>query len=552
MTLNIHTEQDDQRQLKMTVEVPEERVARQMRLTARKLGRDVNIPGFRRGKVPYNVLVKRLGKEMIRAEAVEDLLQPVFEEAMEELQPDIYAQAQFDDMEMDPLVLKFTVPLNPVIELGVYRELREEVEPVQVADEALADALEHVRTHHQQLEDVDRPAEAGDMVTLGGRGVLQKEEAESAESDEADAAEESKEDVETLTEEEADEILANAQEQVIFEEERLELVMDKEKVFVGTEFVDNVLGMRAGEEKTFTITFPEDFEEEDLAGKAADFTVSVLNVQNRILPELDDELAKLEGDYETLDELREATRERLQEQAENEAKNERIEKMIDHLLEDATLTYPPAAVEQEIDSMLENFKAQVTRSGWQWEDFVKIQGTDENQLRENFRENAAERLERQLVLRQFVLDELLTVTMEDIDGLIDARLGNFGDNEELMQGMRDYYRSGPGFEVLSSEVLMDKAYDRMVAILTGEAPDLEELQAQLEAGETDEAAEDEDADGEDADGEADIAGDAAEAAAEEAEVDASAKVDAQSADADVDADAEEPETGAEDEETAVE
>jgi trigger factor len=501
VTLTIHTEQDDQRQLKMTVEVAEERVGKQMRQTARKLGRDVNIPGFRRGKVPYNVLVKRLGAEMIRAEAIEDLLQPVFEEAMAEVDPDIYAQAQFDDMEMEPLVLKFTIPLNPVIELGDYRELREEIETVEVTDEAVAEALEHARTHHQQLEDVDRGAEAGDMVTLSGRGVLVKDEGAEEEGDSApeqeaeeDAAAEAADDTDEseLTEEAADEILAAAQEQVIFQEESVELVMDAEKVFARTDFVQNVLGLTAGEEKSFTITFPEEYDDEELAGKEAAFEISVLNVQNRILPDLDDELAKLEGDYETLEDLTTATRERLQEQAENEAKNARIEKMIDDLLEDATLTYPPAAVEQEIDDMMENFKSQVTRSGWQWEDFVKIQGMDEAQLRENFRENAAERLERQLVLRQFVLDEKLTVTMEDIDGMIDERVGSFGDNEELIAGMRDYYRSGPGFDMLSSEVLMEKAYDRMVAILSGEAPDLAELEAELaaasdEADETEEA-----------------------------------------------------------------
>jgi trigger factor len=518
VTLTIHTEQDDQRQLKMTVEVAEERVSKQMRQTARKLGRDVNIPGFRRGKVPYNVLVKRLGAEVIRAEAIEDLLQPVFEEAMAEVEPEIYAQAQFDDMEMEPLVLKFTIPLNPVIELGDYRELREEIEPVSVTDEAVAEALEHARTHHQELEDVDRGAEAGDMVTLSGRGVLVKDE-EAAEEAEEDAAEEAADDTDEseLTEEAADEILAAAQEQVIFQEESLELVMDAEKVFAGTDFVQNVLGLTAGEGKSFTITFPEEYDDEELAGKEAAFEISVLNVQNRILPDLDDELAKLEGDYETLEELTTATRERLQEQAENEAKNARIEKMIDDLLEDATLTYPPAAVEQEIDDMMENFKSQVTRSGWQWEDFVKIQGMDEAQLRENFRENGAERLERQLVLRQFVIDEKLTVTMEDIDGMIDERVGSFGDNEELIAGMRDYYRSGPGFDMLSSEVLMEKAYDRMVAILSGEAPDLDELEAEMAAAEEETEADD-----------------AAEAVAEEESTTASDEAD------DAPAEAEEP------------
>ena len=104
MTLNIKTEQDDQRQLLMTIEVPEERVEKQMRQTARKLGRDAAIPGFRKGKVPYPVLLKRVGRDALRTEAGEDMLQAVFEEALKEVDPDIYAQASFDNMELNPLV----------------------------------------------------------------------------------------------------------------------------------------------------------------------------------------------------------------------------------------------------------------------------------------------------------------------------------------------------------------------------------------------------------------------------------------------------------------
>ena len=112
MTLTIHTEQDEQRQLHLTIEVPEERVEKQMRETARKLAKDINLPGFRRGKAPYSVVLNRVGRDSLRAEAVEDILQPVFEEALDEINPEMYAQAQFDDLEMEPLVLKFIIPLT--------------------------------------------------------------------------------------------------------------------------------------------------------------------------------------------------------------------------------------------------------------------------------------------------------------------------------------------------------------------------------------------------------------------------------------------------------
>ena len=466
MTLKIQTEQDDQRQLLMTIEVPEDRVEKQMQVTARKLAKAVSIPGFRRGKVPYQVLVKRLGRDALRTEAVEDMLQSVFTEALDEVDPDIYAPANFDDMQMEPLVLKFTVPLTPEVTLGNYRELRKEIEPVEISDEAIDQALERIQTQHQQLEDADRPGASGDMVTLSGKGeLLPQEETEEAESETAESNEET----------EATDSHEHPDENVIFNTESVDLVMDAKQIFWGQDFVDNVVGMAAGDEKTFTVTFPEDFDEEDLAGRDATFTVNVLNVRSRILPPLDDELAKLEGTFETLDELRDSIREELQSNAEGEAKNELIEGMIDDLLESATLVYPPAAVEVEIDGMMDNFKNQVTRAGWSWEDFLQLQSAQEDTLRDNFRSGAEEQLKRQLVLRQFIFDEKLRVTEEDINAAIDERTGQFSDNEALLAGMRDYYKSGPGFDMLSSEVLMEKAYARIEAVLTGNAPDLAEL-----------------------------------------------------------------------------
>ena len=484
MTLQITTEENEQRELAVTIEVPEDRVQKAMRQTARKLSRRFNIPGFRKGKAPYSVVVSYLGgAQAVRAETVEELVQPVFQEAMEEIDAEPYAQASFDDMQMEPLVLKFIIPLSPTIELGEYRSIRKEIEPVVITDEAVEEALERVQSRHAEVEDVDRPVELGDLVALAGKGELVAEAAEAEAEVEAEEDETAVDDLEAA----ADELLeADDEAQIIFQEERVELVMDSKKVFANTPFVENIVGMSAGESKTFNFTFADEYEDQDLAGQEATFTVTVLNVQKRDLPPLDDDLAKLEGEYETLDDLRTTLRDQLQEQAESEAQNERLEGMIDDLLKDATLVYPPAAVEQEIDSMIETFKNQATRSGWAWEDFLRLQGSNEESIREGFRETAVERLERQLVLRQFVLSEKLTVSAEDIDDKISDRVQVFGDNEELQQNMRNYYQTGYGFDMISSEILMDKAHERIAAILQGQAPDLDALDAEEETADSSE------------------------------------------------------------------
>jgi trigger factor len=456
VTLTIHTEENEQRELKLTIEVPEERVEKQMRQAARKLGREISIPGFRRGKVPYNVILRRVGRDALRAEAVDEMVQGVFEEALDELEPEVYGRPTFDDMENEPLVLKFTIPLTPQVDLAEYRELRKEIEPVEITDEAVEEALEQAQIRHQKVESVDRPAAVGDIVTVSGIGELIQV------VDDEDEADESSDDTAT----------DNDEKDIIFNEESIDFLLDAEKLFFGKEFIENIVGMSAGDEKSFSITFPEDREEEELAGKEADFEIEILDVKERELPPLDDELAKLEGDYETLAELQEGLKEGLQKQAEADAKNQLIEDTISDMLEGASLVYPPVAVEMEIDDMVDSFKEQVTRSGWEWEDFIRLQNNSEEDIRNNFRENAVERLERQQVLRQFVLKEKLTVSAEDVDAAIENRLESFGDNDEFKESMRNYFNSGYGFDMISSEIIMDKVHERMVAILGGDAPDL--------------------------------------------------------------------------------
>lgn len=451
MTLTINTEEDERRQLKVTVEVPEERVEQQMKRTARQVGRNVSIPGFRPGKVPYEVLVQRVGREALRSEAVEEILNPVFEEALAEIDVTPYAQPRLDDVHMEPLVVAFTIPMEPVVELGDYRSLRRDVEPVEVTEEALQDALERVRTEHQIVEPVDRPAMSGDVVALSGTG----------------------------------EIIEEDYSDVIFDEERIEMLLDPETTFAGTDFVDNLIGMEVGDEGEFTITFPEDEEDEALAGKEATFSVTVLDVKSRHLPELDDELAREEGDYDTLEELREALRDQLKEQAEQKARDDLFDSVMEEMIEQGRIIYPPILVDQELDQMLETMKNQATQSGWQWEDYLMLQGETEESLREEWQERAQERIQRGLVLQEFIRLEKLSLDEDELETAIDERLEQFDENEDLREQMRDYFHEDEGLEMLSSQLVIEKVYDRMEAIVTGNAPDLEALEAEDVADEAD-------------------------------------------------------------------
>lgn len=452
MSLTIQTEVDDQQQMAMTIEVDEDRVQEAMKKKARELGREIAVPGFRRGKAPLDAVVRRIGEATLRSETIEDLIQPVFEEALNQADVVPFARASLDDIDPQPLVLRFTVPLVPLVSLGDYREKRKDVVPIEITDEAVQEALEYTRTRHQNIESVERAAAVGDVLSIGGIGRLVPAEGDEATADET-----------------------------IFNEESIDVLLDSETLFISTSFVDELVGMSAGDEKSFTITFPDEYEPMvDFAGRSAAFTLTVLDVKNRELPPLDDELAKLEGDYETLDDLRAVITEDLRLQAEENAREDLVEEMTNGLVDEATIVFPPAAVDAQIDDMVGDFKHRLEHSGWRFQDYLQLQGLTEDAMREEFRESAETQLRRQLVVRQFILDEKLRITAEDIDRQIEERVANF-EKESLKDSMRQYFRSEQGFDAISSTILRDKVYERWVAILSGNAPDLAELEAQEDA-----------------------------------------------------------------------
>lgn len=446
MTLNIQTEENEQRQLKVTVEVPEARVQDQMRRTARKFARDVQVPGFRRGKAPYNVLVQRFGREYIRSEAVEEMLDPIFNETLTEVDVAPYGQVSLDDMQIEPLVVSFTIPMEPLVTLGDYRAIRREIEAVEVGEDAVDEALEHLRSHQAVLEPVNRPVMSGDVAAISGTGEIVEEDAT----------------------------------EVIMDEERIELLMDADKTFPGTDFVDNLIGMEVGDEGEFTVKFPEKYDEEGLAGREASFTITVLDVKSRYLPELNDEFAQEEGEYETLEELRDGLRKDLQKQAKQSARDELLDEFVEEVAESAEIVYPPTVVEEELTQMVENLKSQATRSGWKWEDYLTLQGETEEALREQWREQAQGRVKRGLVVRELIEQEKLALTEEELDTAIDERLERFEANDELRDQMREFFRQPPGMEIISNDLIMEKVYERIEAIVTGHAPDLDALEDESE------------------------------------------------------------------------
>lgn len=484
MALNIKTEPMEDRQMSLLVEVDQERVDSELRKAARKVARQYRIPGFRQGKAPYTVILQYVGLPTLFNEFIEPLGQEIYQKALEEIDFEPYAQAQLDIDSLEPLTYKFTVPLEPEIELGDYRSLRVEETPVEVTDEEINAQLEEYLEEYAEYGEVDRPSEYGDLLTIDVKSVIVDDEAEEP--------------------------------TVVLDETDWDVTPDEENPMEPPGFDEALLGMSPGDEKEFTLEWPAD-SQSIYAGKQAKFDVKLHKIEAHSKPELNDEFAQMVGpDFKTLDDLKNNIRESLVEERQAEAENEYLDKALDELVAQTTMVYPPVVVEDQIDVMVNELERQLRQYGIESaEDYLRQMGQDLEQYRESLRENAEVIARRNLVISELYSQEGIDVAEEDLEERINRMIGEMGgdgeEESESTQALREMMRSGSGRAVIESQVLQEKALERLLAIVRGEElPPKGEPKA---AGAADEAAT-EDADAGD---EAEVAETSDEPAAESSE-----------------------------------
>ena len=226
-TLKIDTEALEDRQVQITVEIPDERLQAAMRSTARRLSRETRIPGFRPGKAPYNIIINKFGEEIVFEEALDDLGKEIYRQALEEMELDPYGPGSLDEVvSRDPLVIRYTVPLSPEVDLGSYREIRIPWEPPQVTDDALEAVLEDIRQRRALIEPADRPAQLSDVVVLNISGELRDP------PDERDAT--------------------------LLDNQGVEVLVAEETDWPIPGIVEHLVGLEAGDERQFEYEFPEE------------------------------------------------------------------------------------------------------------------------------------------------------------------------------------------------------------------------------------------------------------------------------------------------------
>jgi trigger factor len=428
--LKISSEATGEREVSLTIEVEEERVNRARQRAAHQVSREINIPGFRKGRAPYDVIVQRLGEGVVREELVGILAEDVYREAMERAEIVAYGPGTLVETQFDPLVLTFSVPLAPEVDLGDYTAFRRPFDDAEVTNEAVARALEAIREQNAILAPVDRPAALGDVVgaRLTGRA--------------ADGS-------------------------LIVDEEEASVFLDPDAEEPIPGFIDALVGIEKDEERTFTLPLPDDPRLEEAQTGDAAFTARADSVHERIVPELDDDLARTVGNYDTLEELTHDIRQRIWEREQAKAESEYADRVLQDVIDGAEVSWPSAMLEEGIDDAVKAYERQIERNEHMMlTDYLRIQGKTMDQLREELRPDVEQSTERSLVLWEVVEQEGLAVSDEELDKQI-------AESSEAYGERADEVRAGLGTPAARTELrtrmLANRAVERLVAIARGEA-----------------------------------------------------------------------------------
>jgi len=461
--LNIQTERLENHTVRFTVEVGAERLEQAMRSSAARLARRVNIPGFRKGKAPYKVLVSYLGEGPILEDAVENLGNEVYKDALKQSDFETYGPGSLDNFELKPQpTFTFVVPLAPTVDLGDYRSVRLAYEPPVVEDEAVNRSLEALRNQRALIEESHQPVAAGNQVHVKVLAkLLPQSGAESSDKAQGEAS--------------ADKVLIDRDNIAV-------RLTDEGEIMPG--FTQALLGMTVGERREFELSFPDDAEKyPEMHGRRVKFDVTVNKIETVTLPELTDDFAARVTETEdtplTLLELRMRIRERLQASADDDAKAEYAMAVLEKIVEQAQVSYPEALLEDQIDYMLQHLDSELRQRGLTLQDYIRISGKTVEELRADQRESAEKSIKRSLVMHELEHAEQIVVTDEDLDAEIERIVTQFGDQASAFRSM---YKRREMRENLRNELVSRKLMDRVVEIGRGQAPDL--LPAGVESTDT--------------------------------------------------------------------
>lgn len=450
--MKIETEIRDDHQAKLTVELDESAMEEAKQRAARQLARRVKIPGFRPGKAPYAMVLRHLGEGAVIEEATEILVNDIYPKVIEEAGIEPYGPGSLENIEsISPPKLEFLVPLKATVELGDYRSVSVPYEYEPVSDGDVERSIQELRERQAVLEPVDRPVQEGDMVyvRLSGKRT-QVPEGEDA---------------------------------TLVRERPMPVIVEKEDADTRTEwpfpgFSRQLIGMQAGDEKTLTHTFSEESQFESLRGVEAEFQVKIEEIKSRTLPELDDEFAQSLGEFGSLEELYQQVRKDLDEHARQTYHEEYDEKVLEEMVNRATVKFSPQMLEREIDNTIEQLNNRLNQQNQDIDLYLKTRGIDMETLREELRPVAESRLKKSLVLMEISEAEGIRIDPEELQAETNRTMNVMQQVLSKAEAKRLSDREAINNLVgrIMMDMLTEKTIERIRQIAQGAAPSLTETE----------------------------------------------------------------------------
>jgi trigger factor len=418
----------------LEIEVPPAEVDRHFATAYRHLAARTRVPGFRPGKAPRHLVERYAGTASLVAEAVEHLVSDSYDAALDQtdLIPIDQPRVEIDSAavaEGEPVRFTATVSVRPEVKLGSYTDYAFGLEVPPVTDEDVETVISELRDGQATLRPVDgRGAQQGDVAAVKFAGTIDGEPFEGGSAD------------------------------------RLPLVIGEGRMVPGWE--EQLVGMAIGETKEFDVTFPDDYRVEGLRGKVAHFSVELLDLRDRILPELDDEFAKSVGEVETMADLRLEIHEALEKRGQAEARHHFGDRIIDFATANATDDLPEVMVANEIEIMRDELRSRLAQQRIGLDQYLALAKQSPEELATELREPASRRVTTLLVLSAIAEKEGIDADDAEIDAEVADQLARYGSEPRLSE----YLSSRCGRSYLRMTIRNRKVVDALIERAVGPAP----------------------------------------------------------------------------------
>lgn len=423
--MSLQVEKLEKNMVKLTVEVSAEEFDKAIQEAYLKNKSKINVPGFRKGKVPYAMVEKMYGAGMFYEDAANSLIPVAYEAAVEESGLDIVSQPDIKVTQIEKgkaFIFTAEVALKPEVTLGAYKGIEVEKVAVDVTDEEVAAELDKVRNQNARTITVeDRAVQDGDMTVIDFEGFVDGVAFQGGKGEDYD------------------------------------LTIGSGAFIPG--FEEQLIGAEIGKEVEINVTFPEEYHAEDLKGKAAVFKVTVKAIKMKELPEADDDFAQDVSDFDTLEEYKADIKAKLVERKEKQAAGEKEDAVIEKLIEGAKMEIPDAMVDFQVKQMADNFARRMQQQGLSVEQYFQFTGLTADKLFEQMRPDALKNIQSRLVLEAVAAAENIEATQEDVDKEFEKMASMYQmEAEKVKEFMGD-----KGIAEIKRDLAVQKAADFVVA-----------------------------------------------------------------------------------------